>query len=92
MKIFTNDPNVSIDTEGGHCETGQDSAHYSWMAHCEGQSLDEAALDMTQEVMSAYADIPHADATEFTYGLIRGLLRKSRKPEGTPANLEGASQ
>jgi len=95
VKVITTstvEPQLTLDTMGGNFETGEDAAHDYWIEHCEGSTADEVALAMAQSIMENFVQLPREDATEYTFGVIRGLLRKSRKPEGTPGNLEGASQ
>ena len=96
MKVTTDStvtPQITVDTEQDDSfKFGEETAHEAWIQHCEGDTVDESALYMAQTVMERFVMEDREDATAYTYGLIRGLLRKSRKPIGTPANIEGATQ
>ncbi|MGB3069789.1 MAG: hypothetical protein WBC18_14640 [Ottowia sp.] len=95
MKLTTDshvEPQFTIDTTGGHVEHGEAVAHDYWIEHCEGATVDESSLGLAQDIMESFVELPREDATEYTYGVIRGLLRKSRKPVGSPASAEGAAQ
>lgn len=95
MKVTTNSdvqPQLTLDTYSGAFQCGEETAQAAWEAHCEGETVDESALSLAQSIMVHFVQLPREDATEFTFGVIRGLLRKSRKPAGTPANIEGGAQ
>lgn len=96
MKVTTDStvkPQITVDTEHDKAFSyGEGLAHDAWIEHCEGSTVDESALYVAQSVMEQFVMESREVATAYTYGLIRGLLRKSRKPTGVPANLEGASQ
>lgn len=96
MKVVTNstvEPQITIDTvECNDVSMGEADAHETWIDHCNGSTLDESVTVLAQWVMEKFVMESREAATAYTYGLIRSLLSKSRKPAGTPANLEGASQ
>ena len=94
MKVTTDStvtPQITVDTEQSEAfEHGEEMARETWRQHCEGDTVDEASFFMATTVMEQFVMEDRETATAYAYGLIRELLRKSRKPEGTPANLEGA--
>ena len=96
MKVTTDStvtPQITVDTEHDDAfKLGEETAHDGWQYHCEGETVDEASIYLATTVMERFVTEDREHATAYAYGLIRGLLRKSRKPEGTPANLEGAPQ
>ncbi|MGE8493677.1 MULTISPECIES: hypothetical protein [Comamonas] len=96
MKVTTDStvtPQITVDTERDDAfKLGEETAHETWIQHCEGDTVDEASFHMATSVMEQFVMEDRENATAYAYGLIRELLRKSRKPEGTPANLEGAPQ
>lgn len=86
-------PQITVDTGRDDAfKLGEETAHETWIQHCEGDTVDEASFHMATTVMEQFVMEDRENATAYAYGLIRELLRKSRKPEGTPANLEGAPQ
>ncbi|MBB6577972.1 hypothetical protein HNP33_002040 [Comamonas odontotermitis] len=96
MKVTTDStvtPQITVDTERDDAfRLGEDTARETWRHHCEGDTVDEAALYLATNVMEQFVTEDLENGTAYAYGLIRGLLRKSRKPEGAPVNMEGASQ
>jgi hypothetical protein len=49
-------------------------------------------IELLVKVMEHLVMEVQEKSTAYAYGLICGLLRKSPKPEGTPAYMEGAPQ
>lgn len=94
MKVTTDsaiEPQIVLDTEGQDFQMGEEMAHETWIVHCEGGTADECALEVTQAVMERFVQLDRQEATAYTFGLVRGLLRKSRKPATTPASVEGGA-
>lgn len=95
MKVTTDsaiEPQIVLDTTSHNFEMGEDAAQDNWVSHCEGETSDECALHLTESVMERFVQLDRQDAAEYTFGLMRGLLRRTRKPVGAPAHLEGGAQ
>lgn len=57
-----------------------------------GAENGDQLIELLAKVMEQFVREVHENATACTRGLIRGLQRESRKPEDTPAYMEGAPQ
>lgn len=57
-----------------------------------GAENGDQLIELLAKVMEQFVREVHENATAYACGRIRGLQRNSRKPEDTPAYMEGTPQ